>query len=54
MCIRDSLKTIPTAFLKDAHHLLILHGRYTCMARKPKCATCCIEDLCEYEAKEYN
>lgn len=48
------LKTIPTAFLKDAHHLLILHGRYTCMARKPKCATCCIEDLCEYEAKEYN
>jgi endonuclease-3 len=47
------LKTIPKAFLKDAHHLLILHGRYVCTARKPKCATCCIEDLCEYGAKEY-
>lgn len=47
------LKTIPKAYLKDAHHLLILHGRYTCTARKPKCSTCCIEDLCEYKAKEY-
>lgn len=47
------LSTIPKAFLKDAHHLLILHGRYVCTARKPKCATCCIEDLCEYGAKEY-
>ena len=48
------LKTIPTEFMQNAHHLLILHGRYTCTARKPKCAECCIEDLCEYQAKEYN
>lgn len=47
------LKTIPAEFIKDAHHLLILHGRYTCTARRPKCAECCIEDLCEYTAKEY-
>lgn len=47
------LKTIPKAFLHDAHHLLILHGRYVCTARKPKCGECCIQDLCEYEAKEY-
>ena len=47
------LSTIPKPFLKDAHHSLILHGRYVCTARKPKCATCCIEDLCEYDAKEY-
>jgi len=48
------LKTIPVEFMQDAHHLLILHGRYTCTARKPKCAECCIEDLCEYKAKEFN
>jgi endonuclease-3 len=48
------LKTIPAEFMQNAHHLLILHGRYTCTARKPKCAECCIEDLCEYQAKEYN
>ena len=48
------VKTIPAAFMQDAHHLLILHGRYTCTARKPKCGQCCIEDLCEYKAKEYN
>jgi endonuclease-3 len=47
------MKTIPAEFMKDAHHLLILHGRYTCTARKPKCSECCIVDLCEYEAKEY-
>jgi endonuclease-3 len=47
------LKTIPKAFLKDAHHLLILHGGYTCTARKPKCGQCCIADLCEYKAKEF-
>ncbi|MDP2070772.1 endonuclease III [Methylotenera sp.] len=47
------LKTIPAEFIKDAHHLLILHGRYICTARRPKCAECCIEDLCEYTAKEY-
>jgi endonuclease III len=45
------LKTIPKPFLKDAHHLLILHGRYTCTARNPKCGECCIVDLCEYKDK---
>ena len=48
------LKTIPKAFMQDAHHLLILHGRYTCTARKPKCGQCCIADLCEYKAKEFD
>jgi endonuclease-3 len=45
------LKTIPAVYLKDAHHLLILHGRYTCTARSPKCGECCIIDLCEYKDK---
>ena len=45
------LKTIPTEFMQDAHHLLILHGRYTCTARAPKCGECCIYDLCEYKYK---
>ena len=45
------LKTIPKEFLHDAHHLLILHGRYTCTARTPKCGECCIVDLCEYAHK---
>jgi endonuclease III len=45
------LKTIPKAFMQDAHHLLILHGRYTCTARSPKCGECCIFDLCEYKDK---
>jgi endonuclease-3 len=45
------LKTIPPEFLHDAHHLLILHGRYTCTARNPKCGECCIVDLCEYKDK---
>lgn len=48
------LKTIPKPYMRDAHHLLILHGRYVCTARKPKCSQCCIEDLCEYQAKEYH
>jgi endonuclease-3 len=47
------LKTIPKEFMQDAHHLLILHGRYVCTARKPKCGKCCIQDLCEYGAKEF-
>jgi endonuclease-3 len=47
------LKLIPGEFLVDAHHWLILHGRYTCIARKPKCAECIIEDLCEYRSKVY-
>ncbi|MDF9393652.1 MULTISPECIES: endonuclease III [Methylococcus] len=44
-------KHTPRAFRKDAHHLLILHGRYTCTARKPKCPQCPIADLCEYPEK---
>ena len=45
------LKVIPDEFKKDAHHWLILHGRYTCTARKPKCDQCCIFDLCEWKDK---
>ena len=45
------LKTIPKEFLHNAHHLLILHGRYTCTARSPKCGECCMVDLCEYKHK---
>lgn len=41
------LKVIPRGFLKDAHHWLILHGRYTCTARNPKCSDCLIADLCD-------
>ncbi|MDH4560681.1 endonuclease III [Pseudomonas sp. BN411] len=45
------LKFVPKEFLLDAHHWLILHGRYVCVARKPRCGACRIEDLCEYKAK---
>ena len=45
------LKVTPDEFKKDAHHWLILHGRYTCIARKPRCGSCIIEDLCEYKDK---
>ncbi|MBU2862976.1 endonuclease III [Reinekea forsetii] len=45
------IRLIPKEFLLDAHHWLILHGRYTCVARKPKCGSCIIEDLCEYSQK---
>jgi len=45
------LKFIPDEFLVDAHHWLILHGRYTCIARKPRCGSCVISDLCEYKDK---
>lgn len=45
------VRFIPKEFLQDAHHWLILHGRYTCVARKPKCGSCMIEDLCEYKEK---
>jgi endonuclease-3 len=44
-------KWVPEKHRKDIHHLLILHGRYTCIARKPKCPDCVIEDLCEYKKK---
>lgn len=46
------LRTIPEAFKRDAHHWLILHGRYVCTARKPKCGDCILFDLCEYKHKE--
>lgn len=42
------LRSVPDEFKKDAHHWLILHGRYTCIARKPRCNSCIISDLCEY------
>ena len=45
------LKNVPSDYLRDAHHLLILHGRYTYTARKPKCTECVIQDLCGYKAK---
>ncbi|MCC5888727.1 MAG: endonuclease III [Gammaproteobacteria bacterium] len=45
------LKVIPKDYLKDAHHWLILHGRYVCTARKPRCGACVIEDLCEFKDK---
>ncbi|HEC20582.1 MAG TPA: endonuclease III [Gammaproteobacteria bacterium] len=48
------LKFVPDEFKHDAHHWLILHGRYTCIARKPRCGSCVIEDLCEYKKKEYD
>ncbi|MFZ5562203.1 MAG: endonuclease III [Pseudomonadota bacterium] len=47
-------KFTPPAYRHDAHHWLILHGRYTCIARKPRCGACLIEDLCEYPDKVYD
>ncbi|GAB54678.1 endonuclease III [Glaciecola punicea ACAM 611] len=50
--VEDKLiKVIPAEFKIDVHHWLILHGRYTCIARKPRCGSCLIEDLCEYKDK---
>lgn len=48
------LKTVPKKYRVDAHHWLILHGRYICTARKPRCSACLIEDLCEYAEKKYD
>ena len=45
------MKFVPKEYLLDAHHWLILHGRYVCLARKPRCGSCRIEDLCEYKQK---
>ena len=45
------LKVVPRDYKRDAHHWLILHGRYTCVARRPRCGSCVIEDLCEYKDK---
>ncbi|MNU11506.1 Endonuclease III [compost metagenome] len=44
-------KFVPREYLLDAHHWLILHGRYVCVARKPKCPQCGISDLCEFKQK---
>jgi endonuclease-3 len=48
---KQLMKFVPKDFLLDAHHWLILHGRYVCQARKPRCGSCRIEDLCEYREK---
>lgn len=48
---RRLLEVTPEEFLKDAHHWLILHGRYVCKARKPECPDCVVSDLCEYPDK---
>ena len=45
------LRLVPAQYKQDAHHWLILHGRYTCIARKPRCGSCIIHDLCEYRSK---
>jgi len=45
------LRVTPQAFLKDAHHWLILHGRYVCVARTPRCPECAIRDLCDFRGK---
>jgi endonuclease-3 len=45
------MRLVPREYLQDAHHWLILHGRYTCIARKPRCGSCIIHDLCEYRSK---
>ncbi|MEY4475342.1 MAG: endonuclease [Pseudomonadota bacterium] len=47
------LKVVPAEFKLDCHHWLILHGRYTCIARKPRCGSCIIEDLCAFKEKVY-
>lgn len=48
------MRLLPPEYLLDAHHWLILHGRYTCIARKPRCGSCMIEDLCEFKEKRYD
>lgn len=47
------LRVVPAEFKVDCHHWFILHGRYTCVARKPRCGSCIIEDLCEFSEKVY-
>lgn len=51
---RKLVKFVPPEYRQDAHHWLILHGRYTCIARKPRCGSCVIEDLCEYRDKVFD
>jgi len=49
---KDLIKNIPAVLVHKAHHWLILHGRYTCLARSPKCDTCGITEFCKYYEKE--
>ena len=51
---RKLMRHVPAEFRQDAHHWLILHGRYTCIARKPRCGSCVIEDLCDYKEKTHD
>jgi endonuclease-3 len=51
---RKLLKFTPPEFLRDAHHWLLLHGRYVCVARAPKCPQCAIRELCEYRGKTHD
>ncbi len=51
---RKLIKFTPDEFKQDAHHWFILHGRYVCVARKPRCGACLIEDLCEYKKKTHD
>ena len=46
------LNAVPNDYLRDAHHWLIVHGRYTCIARNPRCDACVVSDLCEWDEKE--
>ena len=48
---QELLRVVPKTYLKDAHHWLILHGRYTCKARKPACPECIVRDLCSFKSK---
>jgi endonuclease-3 len=48
---QNLMKQVPAKYMQDAHHWLILHGRYTCVARKPRCGACVIEDLCDFKEK---
>jgi endonuclease-3 len=47
------MKIIPSVFLLNAHHWMILHGRYVCQARKPKCQECLLRDLCDYKNQRF-
>jgi endonuclease-3 len=51
---KNLMKFVPDEFMLDAHHWLILHGRYVCVARKPKCRACIIQDLCEFKYKNFD
>ncbi|MDR2678371.1 MAG: hypothetical protein LBB51_02920, partial [Zoogloeaceae bacterium] len=52
LAVEEALqKAVPAAFLSNAHHWLILHGRYTCKARKPECERCALWDLCGWQEK---